>query len=246
MQELQRSLSPLYDPDTIDPEEQARLELGPYYTPPASRSWQRARIRRVRRRGMRTLTIATAAWILLYLPFFLSWAVTGRRPLDFILRLLPSSWLWAVFLTHTVLVGGIWGWLWWRAERERRRLQEKLRAARTLAQLLELTPSEFEAWTGELFRRRGYRVINTPDTADHGVDLIVDRDGERGIVQCKRYRGTVGEPIVRDLYAVIIHEGADRGYLVTTANISPQAHRWARGKPIELIDGEKLVRLASD
>lgn len=246
MQELQRSPALPYDPDVIDPEEQARLELGPYYVPSVSRARQRARVQQVRRRGLRALVLATAAWLLLYIPFFLSWAITGHRPLNLILRLLPASWLWTLFLTHTILVGGVWGWLWWHAERERRRLQEKLRAARTLAQLLELTPSEFEAWTGELFRRRGYRVINTPDTADHGVDLIVDRDGERGIVQCKRYRGTVGEPIVRDLYAVIIHEGADRCYLVTTAGISPQAHRWARGKPIELIDGERLVRLASD
>jgi len=51
---------------------------------------------------------------------------------------------------------------------------------------------------------------------------------------------------VRDLFAVIVNERADRGYLVTTAGISDQAHRWARGKPLELIDGEKLVRLAVD
>lgn len=237
---------PPYDPDTIDPEEQARLELGAEYIPRPARSLRGVRVTRRRYPAQRALALATVAWVLLYIPFLLAWAISGQRPLDFLLRLIPSSYLWGLFTAHSVFVWGAWGWLAWRAFDARRKLAAKLRAARTRAQLLALTPSEFEAWTGELFRRRGYRVINTPDTADHGIDLIVHRDNERGIIQCKRYRGTVGEPIVRDLYGVIIHERADRGYLVTTANISEQAHRWARGKPLELIDGERLARLAQD
>ena len=246
MQEPSLSSPYDYDPDTIDPEEQARIELGPYYEPPATRAAQRIRLVRRRRRGRRWLILATLAWLVLYGPFFVTWLVTGARPLDFLLRLIPSRWLWAFWLGHTLLVLGAWGAIWGRNEWRRRRRLARLRAARTLAQLLELTPSEFEEWTGELFRRRGYRVVNTPYTADHGIDLLVYRDGERGVVQCKRYRGTVGEPVVRDLFGVMVHENADRGYLVTTGGISQQAHRWARGKPIELIDGEKLVRLATD
>lgn len=235
-----------YDPDTIDPEEQARLELGPYYEPAPTRALRRARKARRMRRWKRALILATVAWFLLYVPFALAWIITGQRPLDVILRLIPTPWLWGIWLVHTALVGGVWGGLWWWRERKRRLRRQKLQAARTLAQLLQLTPSEFEEWTGELFRRRGYRVVNTSGTGDHGIDLMVYRDGEYGVVQCKRYRGTVGEPIVRDLYGVLIHENADRGYIVTTAGISAQARRWARGKPIELIDGQKLVRLAVD
>ncbi len=237
---------PPYDPDTIDPEEQARLELGAEYTPRAARGLRGVRVTRRRYPVQRAVALATVAWFFLYIPFLLTWAISGQRPLDLLLRLIPSSYLWGLFVAHSVCVWGVWGWVAWRAFDARRKLAAKLRAARTRAQLLALTPSEFEAWTGELFRRRGYRVINTPDTADHGIDLIVHRDNERGIIQCKRYRGTVGEPIVRDLYGVIIHERADRGYLVTTANISEQAFRWARGKPLELIDGEQLARLAQD
>ncbi|MCD6290480.1 MAG: restriction endonuclease [Anaerolineae bacterium] len=235
-----------YDPDAIDPEEQARLELGPYYEPPATRAARRKRIVRKRRRWRRYLVLITVAWVFLYVPFALAWIITGRRPLDFVFHLLPSAWLWDVWAVHTLAVVGGWGWLWGRAEWLRRQRRKRLREARTLAQLLQLTPSEFEEWTGELFRRHGYRVVNTPDTADHGIDLLVYRDGERGVVQCKRYRGTVGEPIVRDLFGVIMHDGADRGYLVTTGHISRQARRWARGRPIELIDGERLVQLAME
>jgi restriction system protein len=116
----------------------------------------------------------------------------------------------------------------------------------TLDDLLELSPSEFEAWVRQLFRSRGYYAQNTPDSGDHGVDLwVVSPQGERAIVQCKRYRGVVGESVVRDLYGVMQHEAAARGFLVTTGSISAAAGRWVQGKPIELIDGARLAMLAS-
>lgn len=116
----------------------------------------------------------------------------------------------------------------------------------TLDDLLELSPSEFEAWVQQLFRSRGYYARNTSDSGDHGVDLwVVSPQGERAIVQCKRYRGVVGESVVRDLYGVMQHEAATRGFLVTTGSISAAAGRWVQGKPIELIDGSRLAMLAS-
>lgn len=116
----------------------------------------------------------------------------------------------------------------------------------TLDDLLALSPTEFEAWVQQLFRSRGYFAHNTADSGDHGVDLwVVSPQGERAIVQCKRYRGVVGESVVRDLYGVMQHEAAARGFLVTTGSISAAAGRWAQGKPIELIDGPRLAMLAS-
>jgi restriction system protein len=88
-------------------------------------------------------------------------------------------------------------------------------------------------------------VQNTQDTADHGIDLVVTLPQlGLGLVQCKRYRGTVGEPIVRDLYGTLMHERANYGWLATTGGISRQARGWATGKPIDLWDGQKLVEYA--
>ena len=121
-------------------------------------------------------------------------------------------------------------------------LSRRFSRIQTLAQMLALEPGEFEVWTGMLFRLLGYRSENTQDVADHGIDLVVSNGSiHRGLVQCKRYRGTVGEPTVRDLYGTLIHEGADYAWLVTTGGISRQAREWAGGKPIELWDGQKLV-----
>ena len=111
--------------------------------------------------------------------------------------------------------------------------------ALSLAQLRELTPSQFEAYVAyRLFERKGYRVDNIRDTKDGGIDILVtDGMGQQAIVQCKRYRGTVGAPIVRDLYGTMIHHGAGYAYLVTNSTFSEEARIWAAGKPIELIDG---------
>ncbi|MCX7707595.1 MAG: restriction endonuclease, partial [Anaerolineae bacterium] len=80
----------------------------------------------------------------------------------------------------------------------------------------------------------------------HGIDLEVSGNGlRRGLVQCKRYRGTVGEPTIRDLYGTLVHERADYAWLATTGGVSRQARDWASGKPMELWDGQRLVELAA-
>lgn len=152
--------------------------------------------------------------------------------------------LWALLGVQTAALLMGWGVISWQALAARLR-RPKLKAI-SLAQLRALSPSEFEVWVQGLFESRGYQVVNTPDSADHGIDLRARaEDGSLAIVQCKRYSGAVGEPAVRDLYGVMEHEQAARGFLVTTGTFSQAAQQWAAGKPIELIDGQRLERLAA-
>ncbi len=124
-------------------------------------------------------------------------------------------------------------------------LRRRFGRVRTLPEMLALDPAEFEVWIGMMFELNGFRVRNTPYSGDHGVDIEVSKPPIRtGLVQCKRYRGTVGEPAVRELYGTLIHERGDRAWLATTGAISKRAREWAAGKPIELWDGQKLVELA--
>lgn len=124
-------------------------------------------------------------------------------------------------------------------------LRRRFGQVQTVAHMLALEPAEFETWVGMLFLLDGYQVRNTQYVADHGIDLEVWGNGlRRGLVQCKRYRGTVGEPTVRDLYGTMVHEGAQRGWLATTGGVSRQAREWAAGKPIDLWDGQMLARQA--
>ncbi len=124
-------------------------------------------------------------------------------------------------------------------------LRRRFGRVQTLAEMLALDPAEFEIWIGMMFQLSGYRVRNTPYSGDHGVDIEVSRPPvNTGLVQCKRYRGTVGERVVRELYGTLIAERGDRAWLTTTGAISRQAREWATGKPIELWDGQRLVQEA--
>ncbi len=110
-----------------------------------------------------------------------------------------------------------------------------------LNQLQSMDPIAFEKYVGTLFARRGYRVEDTQASADEGIDLIVRQGRRMAVVQCKRYQGSVGQPVVRDLYGVMLHTGAVEAYLVTTGTVTAAARRWAEGKPIHLIDQHRLV-----
>jgi HJR/Mrr/RecB family endonuclease len=115
----------------------------------------------------------------------------------------------------------------------------------TIDDLYELSPNAFERYVAELFQKKGYDVIVRGRSGDHGVDLELTRSGNRrAIVQCKRYRNSIGPDIVRELYGTMIHERVHHAFLVTTAGISPSARKWARNKPITLIDGRALVKIA--
>lgn len=110
-----------------------------------------------------------------------------------------------------------------------------------LAYLKQMDPTVFEHLTALLFEERGYPAAASGKPGDEGVDVLL-RDGEYvGVVQCKRYDGSVGQPTIRDLYGTMMHNNAEEAYLVTTGTVTRQAREWAFGKPISLIDGHALA-----
>lgn len=185
-----------------------------------------------------SLFFATLVWLLLYAG--LGWRLWTRG--------LPRTGTFELWLLAAcVLLGTVLVLAWrvsWRSLWRGRRLGGW--PALDLDEMYALTPSQFEDYVARrIFARKGYKVDNIRDTKDGGVDILVtDRFGQRAVVQCKRYKGSVGEPIVRDLYGTMIHVGAGYGFLVATSTFSEEARRWAAGKPIELIDGRRLVQLS--
>jgi len=115
----------------------------------------------------------------------------------------------------------------------------------SLASLRRLPWKRFEDLLGEAYRRQGYTVEETlGGGADGGVDLILGRDGNVTLVQCKRWNGApVGVRQVRELYGVLHDRGASAAKLVATTSFTPDAVAFAKGKPIELVDGDSLLRL---
>jgi restriction system protein len=74
------------------------------------------------------------------------------------------------------------------------------------------------------------------------VDLVLRRDGKTTLVQCKRWTGkSVGVSVVRELYGIMAAEKADEGILVTTSSFTQDTKSFVVGKPIQLIDGTRLL-----
>ncbi len=109
--------------------------------------------------------------------------------------------------------------------------------------LKEMHPREFENLVCLLFRQMGYRVEATPYVGDSGVDGYLYKDGQKVVLQCKRVKGSVGEPVLRDLYGAMYATGSNSALVVTTGSVSPQARAWAQGKPIKLVELEELLSL---
>ena len=104
---------------------------------------------------------------------------------------------------------------------------------------------DFEYLVSEAYRRQGYSVQeNTGVGADGGVDLVLSKDGERILVQCKNWKSNrVGVSTVRELFGIVAAEGASGGIVVCSGQYTNDALEFAEGKPITLVDGVALTRL---
>ena len=107
-----------------------------------------------------------------------------------------------------------------------------------------LSGIEFEVLCKKLLQKMGFDTRQTKASGDGGIDLIAKNhqpliEGTY-IVQCKRYTGSVGEPVIRDLYGVVCAERANKGILITTGTFTSSAISFAEDKNIELIDGDYL------
>jgi hypothetical protein len=138
---------------------------------------------------------------------------------------------------------GLFALYFLRRQRQRRQFIHTTGEVNTVEDLLNLTPTEFEDMVVELYRMAGHEAKRTGRVGDNGVDVLVQaKNGEKWIVQCKRYKGSVGEPIVRDFYGAMQHEKADKGTIIAAGRFSRPAIEWAAGKPISLYDGEKFLK----
>ncbi|ADV63698.1 restriction endonuclease [Isosphaera pallida ATCC 43644] len=130
-----------------------------------------------------------------------------------------------------------------RNEVEQLRIQAR-RAEEKLARLANLTPEAFEEFVAEVFECLGFQTRAVGGADDQGVDLVLERQGLRAIVQCKyRGKGVVGSPEVQKLLGAVHRTGSHKGYFVTTSTFTLAAERLAADQPLELIDGPRLTEL---
>lgn len=116
--------------------------------------------------------------------------------------------------------------------------------------LLELTPTEFEAFVHNLFAKMGFETKLFSSSAGGGVDCVAydtrPMIGGKYIVQAKLFTKTVRPTHVRDLWGTVDHEGATKGIMITTSGYGPDSYEFANGKRLDLIDGSGLLALCRE
>ncbi|MEL4254294.1 restriction endonuclease [Shewanella xiamenensis] len=113
----------------------------------------------------------------------------------------------------------------------------------------EMSPDAFERLTQRMLRESGFvHVEVTGRTGDGGIDGkgIARINGLMSFhiaFQCKKYKGSVGAPEIRNFRGAIVGR-ADRGMFITTGNFTKAAIEEANrdgAAPIDLVDGDQLA-----
>lgn len=129
--------------------------------------------------------------------------------------------------------------------RKRQGLHEDVRRSNAPDALERMSWREFEMLVGEGFRQRGYTVQESGGGGpDGGVDLLLRKDGETFLVQCKQWKAfKVSVSVVRELYGVMAARGAAGGLVVTSGQFTEEAEAFAQGRNIRLFSGAALLQL---
>ena len=106
-------------------------------------------------------------------------------------------------------------------------------------------PTNFESLCAKLFERMGFIANLTPQTNDGGYDIILRKDDEISIVECKCYSGThkVGRPAIQKLVGANSVVSADNMIFITTSDFSASAVSYATESNVTLINGKYLMEL---
>lgn len=146
-------------------------------------------------------------------------------------------------------VAGAVGLVWIIALIDKLGDNQRLNSQSGIDTIRELSWREFEQLLATAYERQGYRVTDTglthgPGSPDGGVDLILERDGNRYLVQCKQWKARkAGVKIARELYGLVASEQADGGILITSGQYTQEARNFAEKISLKLIDGPKLEKL---
>jgi len=153
----------------------------------------------------------------------------------------PNLFMWIKWsLICGFVIGASTIWRKWRNRQLARR--------RSLAELIVLTPAEFERAVGDLLHDCGYRnIAHVGQAGDLAADITaIDSNSRSVVVQCKRLApGTkIGSPVLQTFIGMaFVHHRADRAIFVTTAAFTKPAVDLASNHPVELWDGTRLSRL---
>ncbi|MFC0200814.1 restriction endonuclease [Paracoccus rhizosphaerae] len=102
---------------------------------------------------------------------------------------------------------------------------------------------DFELWVARRLRQQGWRTRLTQASGDQGIDIIATMGRTRVGIQCKRYKGSVGNKAVQEAMAGKVFHGLHVAAVVTTGTYTRGAEELARKAGVHLFDVDDIAEI---
>ena len=109
-------------------------------------------------------------------------------------------------------------------------------------------PKDFEDFVAFLFLENGYKLEQTPYSADFGADLIVEFDGVRTAVQVKRYYEShkIGVQEINQVIGAKEYYSCDAAMMITTSSYTKAAKELGPSANVIMWDWYRLNKAIQD
>lgn len=102
---------------------------------------------------------------------------------------------------------------------------------------------QFEIFLKSLFKQLGYKTEVTKGSHDYGADLIIKKNGEKIVIQAKRYgfKNKVGIDAIQQVYSATPYYKASGSWVITNSMFTKNASVLAKACNVNLIDRHELI-----
>ena len=109
-------------------------------------------------------------------------------------------------------------------------------------QLRKIDWFQFEKLVAQVYEKQGYRVTRKGGAnPDGGVDLIIEKDGERAAIQCKQWKTwNVGVKAIREFLGALTDSQIQHSIFITLNGYTGDARQLAEKHRIEIINENGL------
>jgi restriction system protein len=102
---------------------------------------------------------------------------------------------------------------------------------------------DFEHWVAESLKKFGWNTKVTKGSGDQGVDVIAEIDQRRVAIQCKLYKGSVGNKAVQEVIAGMHHLGLERAAVISSGTFTRGAYELAQSTNVMLLSPYEIEAL---
>ena len=101
---------------------------------------------------------------------------------------------------------------------------------------------KFEIEISNIFKKLGYKTKICKQGGDEGVDLEIEKDGKKEIIQCKAHKSKISPSVARDLLGTMLNKKVNHAYLITLNGGTAGTIDFCKKNNITLWDLDDIIK----